>query len=388
LKAGLLGRARMAANVLPVGVANLFQHKVRVFTALAGIAVALFLLVLQYESLHAIRVRVAALYSFFNFDIALVPDSYQILNSPGTLDRVRLSQARTVPQVERTYGIGIAISDWAQRHKDNGNAVLLIGLDDDPRFIRDPAIRYGMSQLTDGRSILFDTLAQADLRPFSIGHIGKLGGDEVQIKGLFDLGLFFYAPGAAVVPSSMFTRLSDRDSRQITVGLLQIAPGADAEEIKRRLQAVLPDDVQVLTRQELIAQEQAYFVDTKPIGIMMDIGMLIACLVAVTIMIQVLSTEIGNRMNEYAVLKAMGFGPLFIYAIGLTQAAILGIAGLIPALVVAALVLHFIQSATHLGAQLGPQLAGMALLVALGTGLVAASAVMWRVGRADPAELY
>jgi putative ABC transport system permease protein len=121
---------------------------------------------------------------------------------------------------------------------------------------------------------------------------------------------------------------------------------------------------------------------------MMDIGMLIACLVAVTIMIQVLSTEIGNRMNEYAVLKAMGFGPLFIYAIGLTQAAILGIAGLIPALVVAALVLHFIQSATHLGAQLGPQLAGMALLVALGTGLVAASAVMWRVGRADPAELY
>jgi putative ABC transport system permease protein len=379
---------RMAGNVLQIGAANLFQHKVRVVTALAGIAVALFLLVLQYESLHATRVRVAALYNFFNFDIALVPDSYQILISPGTLDRVRLSQARTVPEVEQTYGVNIAISDWAQRHKDNGNAVLLIGLDDQPGFIRDPAIRYGMSQLTDGRSILFDTLAQADLRPFGVGHIGKLGEDEVEIKGMFNLGLFFYAPGAAIVPSGMFSRLSGRDSRQITAGLLQIAPGADAKKVKAQLQAVLPDDVQVLTHDELIAQEQAYFVDTKPIGIMMDIGMLIACLVAVTIMIQVLSTEIGNRMNEYAVLKAMGFGPVFIYAIGLTQSAILGIAGLIPALAVSAVVLHFIQSATHLGAQLGPRLAGMALLVALGTGLVAASTVMWRVQRADPADLY
>jgi putative ABC transport system permease protein len=378
----------LAANVLRIGVANLFQHKVRVVTALAGIAVALFLLVLQYESLHAMRVRVAALYNFFNFDIALVPDSYQILISPGTFDRVRLSQARTVPQVERTYGISISISGWAQRHKNNGNAVLLIGLDDDPGFIRDPAIRYGMSQLTDSRSILFDRLAQADLRPFGVGHIGKLGEDEVEIKGLFNLGLFFYAAGAVIVPSGMFSRLSARDSRLITAGLLQIAPGADPEKVKAQLQAVLPDDIQVLTHDELIAQEQAYFVDTKPIGIMMDIGMLIACLVAVTIMIQVLGTEIGNRMNEYAVLKAMGFGPAFIYTIGLTQSAILGIAGLIPALIGSAVVLHIIQSATHLGAQLGPRLAAMALLVALGTGLVAASTVMWRVGRADPADLY
>jgi putative ABC transport system permease protein len=381
-------RLRIAGNVLGVGIANLFQHKVRVITALAGIAVALFLLVLQYESLHATRVRVAALYNFFNFDIALVPDSYQILISPGTIDRVRLSQARTVAQVERTYGVNVAISGWTQRHKDNGNAVLLIGLDDNPPFVRDPAIRYGVSQLTDGRSILFDALAQADLRPFGVGHIGKLGGDEVEIKGLFNLGLFFYAPGAAIVPSGMFSRLSGRDSRQITVGLLQIARGADVEKVKAQLQAVLPDDVQVLTRDELIAQEQAYFVDTKPIGIMMDIGMLIACLVAVTIMIQVLSTEIGNRMNEYAVLKAMGFGPFFIYGIGLTQSAILGTVGLIPALAAAAVVLQKIRGVTHLGTQLDPALAGMALAVALGTGLFAAAAVIWRVQRADPAELY
>jgi putative ABC transport system permease protein len=378
----------MAGDVLLVGAANLFQHKVRVITAVSGIAVALFLLVLQYDSLHATRVRVSALYSFFNFDIALVPDSYQILISPGTFDRVRLSQAQTVPAVTQTFGMSIAISSWAQLHKNNGNAVLLIGLDDAPNFMRDPAIRAGMSRLTDGRSILFDSQSQPDLRPFDVGLTGMVGGNEVEIRGLYGLGLFFYAAGSVIVPSSQFARLTGRDRRQITVGLLRIAKGADPHAVKAQLQAVLPDDVQVLTRGELIAQEQAYFVETKPIGIMMDIGMLIACLVAVTIMIQVLSTEIGNRMNEYAVLKAMGFGPGFIYAIGLTQSAILAVAGAVPALIISAMVLGFIQQKTQLGTGLSVDLAALALLVALGTGLLAAFSVLWRIQRADPAELY
>ena len=378
----------MAANVLLVGTANLFQHKVRVIMAVSGIAVALFLLVLQYDSLHATRVRVAALYNFFNFDIALVPDSYQILISPGTFDRVRLSQAQTVPAVRQAFGISIAIASWSQLHKNNGNAVLLIGLDDAPNFISDPAIRAGMKRLGDGRSILFDTQSQNDLRPFDVGGIGKLGGNEVEIRGQYGLGLFFYAAGSVIVPSSQFARLTGRDRRQITVGLLRVTPGADVKRVKAQLQAMLPDDVQVLTRAELIAQEQAYFVETKPIGIMMDIGMIIACMVAITIMIQVLSTEIGNRMNEYAVLKAMGFGPVFIYAIGLTQSAILAIAGAIPALIISAAVLGFIQQRTQLGTGLSLDLAALAVAVALVTGLVAAFSVLWRIQRADPAELY
>jgi putative ABC transport system permease protein len=378
----------MAGNVVLVGAANLFQHKARLFAALSGVAVALFLLVLQYESLDAIRTRVSALYNFFTFDIALVPDSYQILISPGGLDRVRLSQARTVSEVARTYGLNVAISWWAQPHKDNGNGVLLIGLENTPAFFRNPEIRRGMAQLTDGRSVLFDRLSQPDLKPFGVGHTGRLAGSEVEIKGLYDLGLFFYAAGSVIVPNDMFNRLTGHPSNLLTAGLLQLTPGADIAKVKTELEAALPDDVQVLTRDELIDQEQAYFIETKPIGIMMDIGMLIACLVAVTIMIQVLATEIGNRMNEYAVLKAMGFGPFFIYGIGVTQAAILGVAGLLPALAISAAALGFIQTRTNLGAGLDLRLSGLALMVALGAGFVAASAVLWRIGRADPAELY
>jgi putative ABC transport system permease protein len=378
----------LALNVIRVAAANLLQHKTRLITAIAGIAVALFLLVLQFESLHAVRTRVSALYDFFTFDIALLPDTYQILISPGGIDRVRLSQAATLPEVQSSYGLSVGISAWAQPHQDNGNAVLVIGLDEAPRFIRDPEIRRGVAELTNGNSVLFDRLSQPDLKPFDIGHSGRLGSAEVEVKGLFNLGLFFYAAGAVIVPHDMVTRIVGRDPNLLTAGLLQLRPGADVAKVQKELRAILPDDVQVLTHDELIAQEQAYFIDTKPIGIMLAVGMLIACLVAVTIMIQVLATEIGNRLNEYAVLKAMGFGPVFIYAIGMTQSAILGIGGVLPALAISAIAFAIIEARTRLAAGLDLGLSALAFVVALGTALVAAVLVLWRIQRVDPAELY
>ncbi|MGH6982004.1 MAG: FtsX-like permease family protein [Stellaceae bacterium] len=379
---------KQAANVVSVGTINLLQHRARLLTALSGIAVALFLLMLQYESLTAVRERVTVLYSYFNFDIALVPDSYQILVSPGSFSRVRLSQARTLPQVARAFGVSVAVGTWAPYHGEHGNAVLMIGLDNGPDFIRDPEIRDGLPLLSDGRSVLFDRLSQKDVTPSRIGDIASAGDSEVEIKAKFDLGLFFYAAGGIVVPADTFTRLSGRDPNRITIGFLQVTPVADVAAVQAALKGTLPRDVQVLTHDELVSQEQAYFVETKPIGVMMDIGMLIAVLVAVTIIVQVLATEIGNRMNEYAVLKAMGFGPVFIYGIGVTQSAILGVAGLVPALVLSAVVFGIIQSRTHLRSGLDLHLAGLALAVALGTALVASATVLWRIERADPAELY
>jgi len=380
--------ARKTIDVARIGTANLLQHKVRLLTALSGIAVAMFLLMLQYESLTAVRERVSAFYNLFNFDIALVPDTFQILISPGTLDRVRLAQARTLSGVERTEGVTVSIGPWAKKLGENGNSVLMIGLDNNPLFVRDPAVRRGMEKLTDGSSVLFDDLAQADMRPFGVGTTGTLAGTEVKIAGLFDLGLFFYAAGGVIAPSDMFARLSGRTSGRITLGFLQVAPGADVAKVQAELKEVLPHDVQVLTHDELVAQEQAYFVETKPIGIMMDVGMLIACLVAVTIMIQVLATDIGNRMNEYAVLKAMGFGPFFVYGIGVMQSVILGVVGLLPAVAVSAVVLGIIQERTHLQSGLDLRLSGMALGITLGTAVLASAVVLWRLQRADPAALY
>ena len=145
----------------------------------------------------------------------------------------------------------------------------------------------------------------------------------------------------------------------------------------------------VLTRRELIAQERAYFLSTKPMGIMLYISMLIAYLVGSVILIQVLSTDISNRMGEYATMKAMGFPamPCLWRGRGAGGAAVAGRSG--SRVAVGALVLAFIQYRTHLATFPGLGLAcGTMMAIALVLAAGAAAIALRRVARADPAELF
>src|SRR5262249_16601517 len=155
--------------------------------------------------------------------------------------------------------------------------------------------------------ILMDNDAQAEIGPLATGTTGQIRGETLVVGGHFNLGLFFYAPSSGIVRNTDFPRLSGRDPRGVSIGLLPVPPPLRPEDAKVRLIDRLPDNLLVLTRQELLEQERAYFLSTKPIGLLIYISMLIACVVSTVIMVQVLSTEISTRMKEYAVLKAMGF---------------------------------------------------------------------------------
>jgi len=154
------------------------------------------------------------------------------------------------------------------------------------------------------------------------------------------------------------------------------------------LARTLPSDVLVLTRNQLISQERAYFLSTRPIGIMLYTSMLIAYLVGSVILIQVLSTGIANRLGEYATMKAMGFPLWRVYGVGAAEAALLSLGGLVPALVCGALVLAFIQYRTHLSTFPGPGLILTMIVIALVLAAGSAAVALRRVARSDPAELF
>ena len=210
--------------------------------------------------------------------------------------------------------------------------LFLIGLDDPGAFLRDDAIRAGMGALDFPHVMLMDSQSLAEMGPTVPGTRVAINGENLTVAGQFKLGLFFYGEGSGIVRNADFTRLAGRPPNSITMGLIRLAPGADPAEVKARLMRTLPSDTLVLTRGELIAQERDYFLSTKPVGIMMVISMLIAYLVGSVILIQILSTDLSNRMGEYAVLKAMGFAAPFVYGVGAAEAALLSLGGLIPAL--------------------------------------------------------
>lgn len=371
-----------------VAACNLLQHRLRLVAALAGVAVALFLLTLQISVLDAARAKVTMLYDDFKFDLAAVPDTYQFLLNFETIDRVVLNQALATGDVAQSFGLNVDVVHWMQWPSKKIAYLFLIGLDDPRTFVRDPLIRQGMNSLVSSHSLLMDAWSEPDIGPLAIGTTAKIGDEQVAIAGHFKLGLFFYGEGSAVVKNTDFPRLAQRDSSKVSIGLFQLRPGVSPQKAKKDLVAIVPEHTLVFTRDELLQQERDYFLTVRPVGIMIYISMLIACLVGAVIIVQVLSTEVANRMKEYAVLKAMGSSPAFVYGIGVAQAVLLGFGGLLPALGAGALVLWFIEVRTHLETVPGPLLLGELAAITLLAALCAAAFVLGRVQRADPAALY
>jgi len=379
---------RASRYCLLVAFANLAQHPVRRMVAILGTAVALLLLLMQVSFLVSIRAQASAVYDLLDFDIALVPSAYQILVYTGALDRVRLSQARSVDGVVGSAALNVAASGWTSLPSRRRSSLLLFGVDDAPEFVRDARLRRALAALDDDRSVLVDAYSAPGFGDLADGTAAEISGRRVLIAGHFRLGLFFYADGAAIVRNSAFSSLTHRSPRDFDVGLLRLARDADPRQVKKRLIAALPDDAVVYLRDELIDRERDFFTVTKPVGIILESGMLIAFLVGAVILYQVLSAEIARRLKEYAVLKAMGFSPGFVYAIGFSQVAVVALGGLLLAAVLAAPILFLVRAETHLPTGLSASLFLVAAGAACAMGTASAAIALRRLRRADPATLF
>src|SRR5262249_36597927 len=110
-----------------------------------------------------------------------------------------------------------------------------------------------------------------------------VGLRDVEIAGTFDLATGFGAEGAALVSDRNYTRLFGGQSLdQVNLGLIRIRAGADPQHVAAELERYLtPDDVQVLTRSDILEQEKRYWVWERPIGIIFVLGLAIAAIVGI-----------------------------------------------------------------------------------------------------------
>ena len=112
----------------------------------------------------------------------------------------------------------------------------------------------------------------------------------------------------------------------------------------------LPNDVVISSRDKFIERERDYFIEVKPVGILFKSAVFIAFAVGFVILFQALSTELGNRISEFATLKAMGFSTKFIYGIHRANL-IITIFSFLPASLLGTLVFEIIYAVSKLPVQ-------------------------------------
>ncbi len=361
--------------------------RLRVLVAVAGAGVAIFVVLLHLAFLRAVQDKASQVYDLFDADVVLVSDRFQFLYNMPEFPVARLRQANSHPAVAGVGAVSIASSHWQAPETEAVSSLMLIGLDVGPDFIRDGVLRALLPNLKKPRRILMDRYSDPGVGRLEVGLVGRIRSQSATVAGLYGLGLPMYAAATAMVSHTDFSLYTGQSPQRIQLGLLQLKPGSDAARVAAELSTDLPHDVRALTLRALRVREQDYFVEVKPLGVMMRFGLLVGLIVGAVALFQALGSQMETRLRDFAVLRAMGFSSWFVYGVGALQLLLMSFLAFALAWIAAIPVFALIERLTHLSLPTDPHLLLSAGLLCLPMLATAAWPVL-RAGRADPASLF
>jgi putative ABC transport system permease protein len=246
-------------------------------------------------------------------------------------------------------------------------------------------------------TVLIDSKSRAELGPITPGVVTELSKRTVEVVGNYSLGTDFAAGNGNLVMSDQnFLRyfatpdpkLDPRTLGTVDLGLVKVAPGADADAIASSMRDRLPKDVVVLTKSAFIAQERIYWEKNTNIGFVFSLLTGMGFAVGIILVYQILYTDVADHWAEYATLKAMGYKNVFLLGVVLQEAIILSVLGFIPGFCISVLLFNATANATGLLLQMTVARALMTFALTFLMCLISGAIAVRKVQATDPAEVF
>jgi putative ABC transport system permease protein len=373
----------------PIAWLNTIQNKKRTATAVGGICFAVLLIFMQAGFLGAARTNASLAYATLDFDLIMISRGYLTMPRSESIDRYRIIQASSVEGVAHACGILIDGADWRNQRDGASASCFVFGVPTSGPVFVNPSINNQIGRLRDSLTVMADRNARKSYGPWDVGGNATINGQTLHVVGEYSLGMGLLADGSAVVSEDTYARLYGMISvDRFNFGLIKIAPGADINAVANRLRAALPNDVVISTKPEIMRREERYFVTVKPVGIMFQVGMAVAFIVGAVILYQILSSEISNRLREFATMKAMGYTDRFIYGVGIKQGLLFSMMGYFPSLALSFVLYRVLRAASGFPVYMDLSRAVFVFCLALGMCAIAAILSLGKIKRADPADLF
>jgi putative ABC transport system permease protein len=172
------------------------------------------------------------------------------------------------------------------------------------------------------------------------------------------------------------------------VGVVKIEDGADPRAVQQALRETLPDDVVVLTRDEMAELESKFWNDNSAIGYVFGLGMAVGFGIGIIICYQILYTNVISYLPQFATLKAMGYSDAYLVGVVLQQGLFLALLSFVPAIAGAQLLFWGISKATGLLMFLTVWRIALVLVLTVLMCMVSGVIAVRRVVAADPAEVF
>lgn len=323
---------------IPLAWYNLRHDRPRLLVAVAGVTFAVLLMFMNLGFLGALVSTTSNFYDQFNGDIFLISPQSLEISSTKAFPRERLYQAAGIEGVQQTMPLYAEYALWKNPETNLSRALFVYAFNSsDPVFLMPEFATLEQRQaLQQPNSAFIDRLSRPEFGPQTVGLETEADRRRITIVGQYDLGGGFAADGTLIMSDQNFRRyFAPRPLDQISLGLVLLEPGADAQRVKAALQAQLPADVEVYTKPEIIRKESQFWIQTTSIGFIFGLGVLVSFVVGTVIVYQILYTDIRDHLREYATLKAIGYSGGYLFKTVIQEAILLAFMGYVPGLILA-----------------------------------------------------
>lgn len=385
----------MVLGRLPIGWLQLMHSKARLAAAIAGVAFANILVLVQLGIMGALNNSILISYDLMRADIMISAPNADTLTSGDNVARQRMFQALAVPGVASAMPFYVGTVEW-QPETGRALSFRVIGVDPNQPDYLAPNLAPMVAPLRLRDTALIDQ-ATRGIDAEAIARIGPGDPLRLEVSGMtltavaaFEGGGGFAADGYLIVSDQTFLRLLPR--RQAGAPdhiLIKTERGADPEAVAAAIDREMAGTgLRVRTLEQAAFDDQDYQTTERPTGLIFGFGVVIGILVGIVIVYQILSTDVADHLREYATFKAMGYAHRMFLGIILEEAVILGILGFIPGIVGSMLIYQVLSSATGL-----PVILTLPTAIAVFVGTIIACTISGviatrRLQAADPADLF
>ncbi len=371
----------------------LTYQKGRTALAVGGIFVAILLIFVELGFFVAVPQGGLLVYKHMRFDLLVTSNRYAYQTESGFFARARLDQVRANPDVAQANAVYIGNAKWQDPQGGKRIDATVIGFDPGSDVFSVPDLIAQKQVLERPDTVLVDRQTRSIFGPLDTGRVIDLGGHKVTIGGRYTLGTGFLGLAVVAASEDTFFRIFGTGPRPrprdtVNLGLITLKPGADPGKIARALREVLPQDTQVLTRDQLDANEIAFWTTKTGTGLIFGSGLVVAFIVGIMILYQTLATQITRQLPQFAMLKAIGHTNRRLEAIVLIEAMLVMLAAFLPAVAVSLWLYGVIRAQTLLPVTMSPVELGGVFVVAVVMSAISAMLSLVRLRRADPAEIF
>ena len=382
-------------NRTPLGWLQLKHDKIKLLTAISGIAFADILIFMQLGFKNALYTTNTQYPRQIQGDIVLTSTQATNFNELYTFPRRRLYQAMDVPGVKSAEPVYVGSLSWRNPQNREKTSMMVIGFDPEQPAFNLPDVNSQLDKVKIPDTVLFDRASRGEydevIQRTERGETITTESDRttLTIGGLFEVGASFQDDGALITSEQNYLRLFPRkQAGTVSLGIIDLEPEADPETIRLQLNNYLPEDVKAYTDREYVDAELNYIQTNTSIGFVFSLGTMMGFIVGIVIVYQVLSTDVNDHMAEYATFKAMGYKNSYLLFVVLEEAIILSIIGFLPSVAIAVGLYQLTAAATALPIVLPISRAVNVLIMTIIMCGISGAIATRKLRSADPADIF